>query len=90
MEYKNIVLKNYWDQPIVQVFAFLRNKQLLSVVTSSKSMKSQAGFSVCLVKIGIEDFDMNIPMFVLAVAIIWFKHFRWLSFTQINNSSWLI
>lgn len=33
MEYKNIVLKYYWDQPIVQVLTFLRNKQLLPVVT---------------------------------------------------------
>lgn len=33
MEYQKIVLKYYWDQPIVQVLTFLRNKQLRSVVT---------------------------------------------------------
>lgn len=47
MEYKNIVLKYYWDQPFVQVLTFLRNKQLLSVVTC-ESVESEVFFCVCV------------------------------------------
>lgn len=45
MEYKNIVLKYYWDQLFVQLLTFLRNKQLLSVVAFEGARKSRDGLS---------------------------------------------
>lgn len=60
MEYKNIVLKYYWDQPIVQVLTFLRNKQLLPVVTFKGARGVRPPRFSALVKTGIEGFDMTV------------------------------
>lgn len=49
MEYKNTVLNYFWDQPIVQVFKFLRNKQLLSVLLSEGAWKEQESDHLLLV-----------------------------------------
>lgn len=58
MEYKNIVLKYYWDQPIVQVLTFLRNKQLLSGVTFEGARR--AGLLLCFGGIEVFDYSMQI------------------------------
>lgn len=60
MEYKNIVLKFYWDQAIVQVLTFLRNKQLLPVVTFKGARGVRPARFCVLLKNGIEGIDMTV------------------------------